>query len=70
MSTVDTTVEASNSNTSPDVAASTPDAAAISEPQTNGEAQEVDSRPEDALEEGEILVLATCRDAQITVLIF
>jgi len=62
MSTDNTALEGSNSNTSLAAAASAPDSVSVSEPTTNGEPKDGDTRPEDALEEGEILVLATCQD--------
>jgi hypothetical protein len=63
MSTDNTALESSNSNTSLAAAASTSDSALVSEPAKDGEAKEANSKPEDALEEGEILVLATYWDA-------
>ena len=63
MSTDNTALDGSNSNTSPTAAASVSDSAPVSEPTTNRDAKEANSKPEDALEEGEILVLATYRDA-------
>lgn len=59
MSTVEPVLEQPDSATSLDETASALDSASTTDPQTNGDQKEEKEKPEDALEEGEILVLAT-----------